>query len=491
MNREHWLTAMAVAASVLSAGAPAAAAQLPAADTAWRYRAASDIRRMRTCPAAELLVTTKSALVALDATTGAVLWQLEGLPNLEAGLHWGRCEAHTGLSYRGDKIVVFDLGSGRRLWDAGALPPFREIRGYVTFEDEDLLLLFLRTATSDRALAAVQLSTGALRWQRDDLFSESPRFRGRGGVSDIAEYQTFLADSDTSVILYVTADGPLRLDRRTGATLWKGDALAGRRVPALGDYAHMRARDSVLVIPQDNGLVALDTRDGHVLWRAPTPFPAHVSGMVWVPSGLLVRAGRAYVTVLDPATGAPRWPQPLTVRPDGTAYDFVGDRYFVVAQDRLLVAELATGDTTGLATLQLSDGEHAADLFARDDHLLVFARRNLLRVDFQGTIAYQRFYPAPGASFFEVLGGVSPGAVFGTAVLKAEYAYFVTTAPDAAGRTGNSLVRVALADGNEMGRIWFRERAPKYWPDTARDQLLVLIDGRTLVALRFPGPAAS
>lgn len=490
MRSDHWLSGFGAVVLLIGSIPCAAAQQRPGADTAWRYRAAADIRRVRDCPTAELLMTTKSALLAIDATTGGLAWQLDDLPNLEAGLYWGGCDAHTGISYRKDKIVAFDLGTGRRLWDAAALPPFQEIRGYVSLSRDDLLLLFLRTAASDRALAAVQLSTGALRWQRDDVFAQSPQFGGRGGVSDISEFQVVLTDSDTTLILYVSPDGPMRLDARSGATLWVGGALAGRRVPAVREHAAMRLVDSTLVIPYGKGLLALDARDGRLLWDSPDLLPRRATRLSPQSTGLLVRAGRAYVNVLDPVTGSPRWAHPLTVPTDGAAYEIVGDRYFVVAQDRLLVADLATGDTTGLATLSFDDGEHAELMFAADDHLLVASRQNLTRVDFAGAIAYHRFYHAPGASFFQVLGGVSPGATFGSAAFRSEYAYFVTNAPDAAGRSGNSLVRVTLADGSEAGRIWFREKAPKYRPDTARDQILIIADDRTLVAVRFPVPVS-
>jgi outer membrane protein assembly factor BamB len=401
------------------------------------------------------------------------LWEVTDLPDFDPGLFWGACDAATGFSYRTDKIVAFDLVSGRRLWDASALPPFQEIRGYVSLRGPGVLLLFLRTPASDRSLVALRLSTGERVWQRDDLFAHSPAFAGRGGVSDISEYQAFIADTDSTLLLYASPDGPMRLDLRTGATLWKGDALAGPRVPSLRDYGAMRVVDSGLVIPREKGLVALDTRDGHVLWAADTLLPAHASRLAGVPSGLLVRAGRAHMIVLDAATGQPRWERPFTAPTDGAAYEIVGDRYFVVTRDRLVVVDLASGDTTGLANLAFRDGEHAQEMFALDDGLLIASRQNLFHVGFEGAVRYHQFYKAPGASFFEVLGGVSPGAQFGMAAFRAEYAYFVTSAPDSAGRTGNSLVRVVVTDGSEAGRIWFREKAPWYRPDTARDQLLV------------------
>jgi hypothetical protein len=81
----------------------------------------------------------------------------------------------------------------------------------------------------------------------------------------------------------------------------------------------MRVVDSVLVIPRDKGLVALDQRDGHRLWEQGALLPTHASRLVPLEQGLLVCAGRAYVTLLDLASGEPLWLRPLTVPTDGVA----------------------------------------------------------------------------------------------------------------------------------------------------------------------------
>jgi hypothetical protein len=492
MDRPRLAIAMALAgASLIPATFPAAAQDLPPADTVWRYVAPAELTHLRECPDAELLVVTKRSIIGLDAVTGSQLWELGDLPSMAEGLYWGRCDTPVGLSYRRDRIVAFDIATGRRLWDGAVLPPYREIRGYFPIPREDLVLLFLRTAASESALAAVELSSGRVLWSRDDAFGRSPRFAGRDGVSDISEYQSIALDTDTTIIVYFSADGPMRLDRRTGATLWVGERLAGPRVPAVGDYAAMLRLDTLLIIPRDRGLVAVDTRDGHVVWDAPALLPAHATRLLAVPSGLLVRSGRAHVVVLDPATAAPRWP-PLTVRTDGMAYAVEEDRYYVVARHRLMMADLATGDTTGLATLAFDGSEEAASLHIVDDRLVVMSRQNLISLDRDGAIRYHRYFRAPGASFLEKVAGAMGGNVgifsarLGAAALRTHYAYFTTNAPDADGRTGNSLVRVSVDDGEEAGRVWFRDRAPVFRPDTPRDQVLVLEGARTLVAIRFP-----
>ena len=455
----------------------------PAADTLWRSVFPSDLQRLRQCNSAELLIATKTALVALDATTGNKLWEKTDLPSLGWGLYWP-CGAKTGLSYRENQIVAFDLVSGERRWDASALPPFQEIRGYITQSDNDLLLLFLRTATSDRSLAGVRLSTGEKLWQRDDLFTQPVAFAAHGGVSDIAEYQTFLSSGDTSLMFYVSADGPIDLDLRSGATLWKGTALAGPRLPDLSDYAGMRVVDSTLIIPRDKGLIALDARTGQPRWQHAEILPRRATRLVAVSAGLLVRAGADYVNILDPATGTPRLPRPLTMRTE--TYVLAQDRYFFVARDRFGVADLTTGDSTMFEKLRFRDSEWASQIIPRGEDFLVVSRQNLFRVSAQGAVRYGRYIKAPGASFFAQMAGVSSLTTYGTANLVGDYGYYVTNEPDAAGRRGNSLLRVVLDDGTDAGRIWLSEKAPTYWVDAERNQILMLADDKTLVALRFP-----
>lgn len=464
------------------------------ADTAWRHTAGSDIRRVRDCAAPELLVLTKNSLLAVDASAGTKLWEKTDLPSLGWGLYWP-CEGKTGLSYRGDKIVAFDVVSGQQRWDATALPTFSEVRGTAIIGSLDLVLLFLRTPTSDRSVSAHRLSSGERLWQRDDVFQVSPAFAVHDGVSDIDKFQTFIPSSDTTLIMYLSLDGPIAIDLRTGATLWKGQALAGQPVPSLDDYAGMRLVDSTLVIPREKGLVGVDARSGQVRWQNATLLPRRATLLEAAPAGIFVRAGADYANVLDPATGTSRWSRPITLRTDGAgrllfnsdggAFTIAENRWVFVARDRFIVADLATGDTTGGGSekLRFKDNEWASRVFRAGDDFVVISRQNLFRVDARGALRYQRFYNAPGTSFLQQMGGMY--GTYGSAFVAGHHAYFVTNQPDSAGRKGNSLLRVALDDGTDAGRVWLREKAPTYWPDGTRNQVLMLADDKTLVAIRF------
>ena len=452
------------------------------ADTAWRHTANSDIRLVRDCAAAELLVLTKNSLLGVDASAGTKLWEKTDLPSLGWGLYIP-CAGKTGLSYRADKIVAFDLASGQQRWDATALPAFSEVRGTAIIGGIDLVLLFLRTGSSDRTVSAHRISTGERLWQRDDVFQMSPAFAVHDGVSDIDKFQIFITSGDTSLIMYLSLDGPIDIDLRTGATLWQSKALAGQPVPSLEDYAGMRLVDSTLVIPRDKGLVGVDTRSGQVRWQRDTLLPRRATYLTNVSAGILVRAGSDYVDVLDAATGISRWSRPLTLRADGGAFAIVENRYHFVSKDRFMMADLATGDTTGGEKLRFRDNEGAGGVFRAGDGFVVMSRQNLFRVDARGAMRYQRFYNAPGTSLLQQMGGMYGN--YGSAKVTGRHAYFVTNQPDSAGRKGNSLLRVALEDGSEAGRVWLKEKAPSYWPDGTRNQVLMLTDDKTLVAIRY------
>jgi outer membrane protein assembly factor BamB len=482
---------------ILLAGSAASAQQSPPADVAWRYKAPSDIRSFfavgAPCPGA-VFVTTERALIALDASTGRELWALANPPSPVIRKD---CRAASGFAYRKDKIVAFDLASGRRLWDAKALGEFREVRGFKALWSEDLLLLFLRTAASDRSVAGVRLSTGEVLWRRDDLFAHPLKFEVRDGESDIKDDQALVADTDTTVILYVSPDGPLRLDRRSGAALWKGGPLAGQPVPTDRDHAAMKLVDSMLVMPRDNGLLALDPRDGRVLWEFAS-FAARPRWLKEVEAGLLVSGPRdtADLTLLDPTTGTPRWARQFPMPID--AANIANDRYYVVIgghrrhdqgvtttpRGRLLALDLTTGDTTGLADLVIHGADNAWALRATDEGILILGWYNLIDVGIRGGLRYQRYYEYAGPTALQILANINnfTGATVPT------YAYFVTTAPDSTGRTGASFVRVTLRDGSEAGRIWFPP-ARELLFDEDRAQLLALEDFRTIAAVRFPlGP---
>ena len=72
----------------------------------------------------------------------------------------------------------------------------------------------------------------------------------------------------TAGVYYVQAgkDGPIKIDARTGSLLWRSAALRGKEPPApMNGYAPMVYADSLLYVPTDGRLTAIDLRDGRVV----------------------------------------------------------------------------------------------------------------------------------------------------------------------------------------------------------------------------------
>ena len=78
------------------------------------------------------------------------------------------------------------------------------------------------------------------------------------------------------------------------------------------------------------------------------------------------------------------------------------------------------------------------------------------------------------------------GPSFQNAQEWANYAFFYTKVPDAAGREGFSLVKIDKRDGEEAGRVWIDERRPDYVLDPPSGMVFVKVDDKELVAYAFP-----
>ena len=79
---------------------------------------------------------------------------------------------------------------------------------------------------------AVDLPTGRVRWRQDSAFAAAaePKVFKSSGVSYLLGNQSPLADSDTTLVLYLSTDGQIRLDARTGRVLWRATTEKSSRM---------------------------------------------------------------------------------------------------------------------------------------------------------------------------------------------------------------------------------------------------------------------
>jgi outer membrane protein assembly factor BamB len=466
----------------------------------WRYTAAGDINyyafpnlpRRRDAPLTddpyriELLVASQTALVGIDPGTGTPLWTREDLPDVK-GIEIDIVGA-TGYAVitRGDTMTILDLGTGETRWDTRKLS-LLTTRGWLYFPEQDSTILMLGgTAAGPATVMAVDVATGKLRWRQDSLFTVEPKVFGSGGVFYLFGNQPPFADTDTSLVLYISSEGPLRLHAKTGAVLWRGTALRGAKVPTLSDgWASILQRRGTLFVPSGDSLVALRASDGQPVWTPPRRLKSRVLRMESTKSGLLLR-GEKWLDLVDPASGRSVWKQAVQLK-NATRIVLRGDTTFVVSDNKVLAIGNSDGTARTLATVQFDEGEIPYGFGVWKEGFILYSWHNLTLVDRLGVAKYHKLYLSPKESFGEGLrSGMGGTTMRPTTRWAGGNIFFFTGATDPRGREGFSIVKVEPGDGHEAARIWFDKRAPSYTLQAVSSRAYYQRDARTIEAMPFP-----
>jgi outer membrane protein assembly factor BamB len=459
----------------------------------WTHRRSGPPQVFRNVLDTYLLTGSGHTLTALDPVTGNTVWHRDDLPEL-AGLSFDtRREPTTALLQAKDGFTVLDLRTGVTRWDAKSLPAGTVVREYFPLPMCNLMLLLARTPLSDVSLLGVTLDSGRVAWRHDALFKKPPKFLASKGVESLVDFPWPLVLADTTLLLYFSPDGPIRLDPRTGVVNWRADASAG--MPAgqwEGSYVVPDELDSLVIVASGKQVVALDRATGALRWRCAKAFREPPTWLVSRSQGILVGSfggAKSFLTALDPATGKRSWPTDLEPKTGATAL-ISTDAIYLSNDDVLSRIQISGGKVDEMATIRFQGGEHAARIdTVEGGGLVLVARQNIMRVNRDGSVVYQRYYKAPTASLLAKLastalivgldvvsyaatpaGGMAPmllgnpllSARYGRTRAAANHVYFFTAAPDSTGRAGYSLVMLDRRDGRELGRLWFDERSPDY-----------------------------
>jgi len=429
-----------------------------------------------------LLVGTKTELAGINTSTGAVRWSrkdLADIKNVSLDIAWN---SGFGIVSRHDTMEVFDLRTGLKRWDSGSLSVVAA-RGWLPSPDPDTAILMLgRTANSATTLMAVDIATGHVRWRQDSAFTLEPKVFETSGVPYLLGHQSPIADSDTSLVLYISTDGPIRLDTRTGRVLWRGTALRGAKLPLRKDgYAAIQEQHDVDFLPSGDSLLAFRANDGASAWTSPRKFKNKVLRIVPIKQGLLVR-GDEWFDLLDPATGKSLWRAPVETK--SSTWDVLrGDTDYVVDKKRMLAIAIGDGTVRTVATVDFKGNENVTGLTVWKQGIILNSWHNLLLMDRQGTVRYQREYPSPKASFGEIVNPLVTDIMRPSTRWAGSHIFFFTGAADQQGREGFSIVEVDPIDGHEVERLWFPGRVPSYAIDDELGAAFYRRNDSTLEAL--------
>lgn len=480
----------------------------------WKHSVDSPISEGVVLSNGYVAVRTEGGLTVLSPEDGHELWRKPAVC-----CFWPAGLTDFAVALRPDRGAVLDLEHGQEQWRLGDLP-IDSMVGARDIPERNLLLAYGSTGKGGMRLVAASLDSGVVRWRQDTLFSDLPDLAHKWQEIRLSLPPQLLLDSDTTFVVFPTRGGVMRLDSRTGALLWRIDALA-RTEPPLGvAYASLTADSSVILVPFERHLMAVRSADGKVLWDHPGDFPSRLAQIEITPHGVLVRGyfkGHApspqikpFVDLLDPATGQSRWPKSIGDIDNASAMLVRGDTAWLASQRRLVAIALGSGEVRRVGAFKFQGDEFPVAMEEVDGSFIILSDHNLVGITPSGEVRFQRYYGRPGSSLFSKIADVGllvgmSAAIAATgseptyrpgpdpvadprrirALQERRYLHILTGAKDTTGTKGFSVVRLEKATGEEVGRVWVNARSPMYMIDGAAGVLYLVRDKSTLEAFHF------
>ncbi len=212
---------------------------------------------------------------------------------------------------RAGSVYAFDMKTGAELWSAktddttGYLSPPQLVQGMVV------------TTSLDSPVRALDQGTGEVRWSRKDLATELAPVIFDGRIA--------MSRGDSVLVLLDPKDG---------------SELSRLQLPG-SVHAEMASDERRLLIPLEDGRIcAVDVKELEVLWT--TTVRTFGSTLVMSSAGELALNDDGTLTLLELATGAPRWSLDLRGTPAGRP-SVEQSLAVVTLDDRLAIVALADG----------------------------------------------------------------------------------------------------------------------------------------------------
>ncbi len=278
---------------------------------------------------------SRTSLVALDASTGDLLWQRDfgrlmysSDPVVKEGV------AYVGTyndNFFSQWVYALDAATGEEIWKSA-----ERVGGYTLTLAGNLLY----STSPYGSLYALDARTGDVVWRIDDLDATSVAVKGGvlfagecGGVDD----SLYAIDPLTAEVLWTTAMGCVTglsatasaVYVNTSSYLWAIDSGSGEELwnAFTGGVTTAAAADgSVYVGSDDHYIYALDGATGSVLWRFGTGGQARSDPAI--ANGVLYAGSEdGYVYALEATLGLPLWK--VLASPSTMAVSIVDGTVFV------------------------------------------------------------------------------------------------------------------------------------------------------------------
>ena len=324
-----------LAAAVVALALVAEIAQVAAAPPAWTRDFAAPIHWQRATAFGQLLVSTESALHAVDPDTGAVAWShtdLAGLPADGVEELVGSPLVLIGSTGANARTVVLNTFNGQLVFDSRVAGLGQISAPRLLPRAGSLLVAGFEIGKPQPMLLAYSIENGQLLWKSDVLAATlNPGANALMGLLMSAAMAIVKADPVQSSPLEL-GDGTfllgamghvMRLEAATGKVLWKTQFAGGtfefRQTAARPDVVYVGAEE---VQQTSSGEQATQQRietnyqgfrlsDGGTLWRRAVRFQRPMNrSIIPLERGLVVSDGdsdKGKVQLLDYDTGEPLW----------------------------------------------------------------------------------------------------------------------------------------------------------------------------------------
>src|SRR5690242_12462577 len=221
-----------------NARAQIAAASASAATTAWTVKVNGDIRWQQITPAGALLVSTDSALAAVDIDRGRVAWEKPELGGL-AGDSIQPVEGSLLMeAKRQGLLMIFDPVTGAVIFDSRKLD-LTQVATRRVLPQSGTLLVHGKRAAGPSVVGLFDLASGQQLWVNESMSaSREPKKRGVGALrqrlTNMAAESTALEvlQAGPDMIVVHTLLGLRALDARTGNVRWSATLPTNRGMMA-------------------------------------------------------------------------------------------------------------------------------------------------------------------------------------------------------------------------------------------------------------------
>jgi outer membrane protein assembly factor BamB len=416
----------------------------------WKAQFEDDIRWQKLTPAGNLVVSNDRALYGVDPESGQIKWEMpqfkklaEEMLELVPMTSYAVITAGTGTMGTMTRVALVDLIEGKEVWDSKTIG-LNQTFGQFLFLDTGRIMMYGLDAKGKKAVVVAALDSGTPLWAAPGFFKKDPWLFPLGKSKlrprfTIAGNHEPVFDTPVTFITCMSADGVRKHDAATGKLLWTSKAKIGAgNAPGWGFAQMVLSSDHSLVFaPAEKSVIAVRTSDGAVAWKKPPKLDGVVSQMVVTPQGLLIQGGpdakgkgKPFITVLDPATGAPAWRKPFKKMRAASNFVVQGDRVLICTDGTLYALSLADGsDQTVAQKIRFGGGEIPGQLSARADGYLLQSSQNVAMYGLDGSEKFSAYYAAPGASMF--------AKIASTAAIAAANAASAANAYSRAQATGN------------------------------------------------------